>query len=79
MRAPDGGYEEGFVVPGSSTSPKRVSRSGGNLETNNPLSLHNEVYTYRNIRQGRADLPHYRILGPNGSLRWNCAKPFYKM
>ncbi|KAJ6596816.1 rab-GTPase-TBC domain-containing protein [Mycena vulgaris] len=41
MRAPDGSYEEGFVVPGSSISPERQA-SASNLETNNPLSLHNE-------------------------------------
>ncbi|KAJ7709981.1 rab-GTPase-TBC domain-containing protein [Mycena rosella] len=41
MRAPDGSYEEGFVVPGSSASPERRA-STSNLETNNPLSLHNE-------------------------------------
>ncbi|KAJ7740686.1 rab-GTPase-TBC domain-containing protein [Mycena maculata] len=42
MRAPDGSYEEGFVVPGSSISPERPGASASNLETNNPLSLHNE-------------------------------------
>ncbi|KAJ6630714.1 rab-GTPase-TBC domain-containing protein [Mycena sp. CBHHK59/15] len=43
MRAPDGSYEEGLVVPGSSTSPERHSETAAkNLETNNPLSLHNE-------------------------------------
>ncbi|KAJ7452501.1 rab-GTPase-TBC domain-containing protein [Mycena galericulata] len=41
MRAPDGSYEESFVVPGSSISPERQA-SASNLETNNPLSLHNE-------------------------------------
>ncbi|KAJ6547486.1 rab-GTPase-TBC domain-containing protein [Mycena capillaripes] len=41
MRAPDGSYEEGFIVPGSSLSPERHA-SASNLETNNPLSLHNE-------------------------------------
>ncbi|KAJ7097997.1 RabGAP/TBC [Mycena belliarum] len=41
MRAPDGSYEEGFTVPGSSSSPQRRA-SASDLETNNPLSLHNE-------------------------------------
>ncbi|KAJ7685110.1 rab-GTPase-TBC domain-containing protein [Mycena polygramma] len=41
MRAPDGSYEEGFVVPGSSLSPERRA-SASNLDTNNPLSLDNE-------------------------------------
>ncbi|KAJ7156050.1 rab-GTPase-TBC domain-containing protein [Mycena crocata] len=41
MRAPDGSYEEGFMVPGSSISPERQA-SASNLERNNPLSLHNE-------------------------------------
>ncbi len=43
MRAPDGGYEEGFTVPGSGASPPRTEGSGGNLEKNNPLSLDDEV------------------------------------
>lgn len=43
MRAPDGSYEEGFVIPGTLESPRRQSRATWNLETNNPLSLHREV------------------------------------
>ncbi|KAF8231329.1 RabGAP/TBC [Tricholoma matsutake] len=42
MRAPDGSYEEGFVIPGTLESPRRQSRATWNLETNNPLSLHRE-------------------------------------
>ncbi|KAI0637423.1 hypothetical protein C8Q77DRAFT_1097485 [Trametes polyzona] len=42
MRAPDGGYEEGFTVPGQGTSPPRTEGSSANLEKNNPLSLHDE-------------------------------------
>ncbi|KAI0668489.1 rab-GTPase-TBC domain-containing protein [Trametes maxima] len=42
MRAPDGGYEEGFTIPGLGTSPPRTEKSTGNLEKNNPLSLHDE-------------------------------------
>ncbi|KAI0086643.1 hypothetical protein BDY19DRAFT_959591 [Irpex rosettiformis] len=40
MRAPDGGYEEGFVIPGTGSSPSRTTRADKNLEMNNPLSLH---------------------------------------
>ncbi|KAJ7582790.1 rab-GTPase-TBC domain-containing protein [Mycena floridula] len=40
MRAPDGSYEEGFVLPGESETPKRASHRAGNLDENNPLSLH---------------------------------------
>ena len=43
MRAPDGGYEEGVIIPGTNESPPRTERTGGNLDQNNPLSLHNEV------------------------------------
>lgn len=46
MKAPDGSYEEGFILPGSLVAqPERsVSKhTAANLETNNPLSLHNEV------------------------------------
>ncbi|CDO68876.1 hypothetical protein BN946_scf185000.g19 [Trametes cinnabarina] len=42
MRAPDGGYEEGFVVPGLGTLPPRTANASANLEKNNPLSLHDE-------------------------------------
>ncbi|KAI0320176.1 rab-GTPase-TBC domain-containing protein, partial [Amylostereum chailletii] len=41
MRAPDGSYEDGFIVPGTNAPPKR-SGSAGNLDRNNPLSLHDE-------------------------------------
>ncbi|KAJ7219200.1 RabGAP/TBC [Mycena pura] len=41
MRAPDGTYEEGSVIPGTMISHERQAPSD-NLETNNPLSLHNE-------------------------------------
>ncbi|KAG6854323.1 hypothetical protein C0991_008218 [Blastosporella zonata] len=43
MRAPDGSYEEGFVLPDSSSplSGRPSTREAAtNLETNNPLSLH---------------------------------------
>lgn len=43
MRAPDGGYEDGLTIPGTNISPPRTERSGGNLNLNNPLSLHDEV------------------------------------
>lgn len=42
MRAPDGSYEDGFVAPGGEELPARASQPG-NLERNNPLSLHDEV------------------------------------
>ncbi|KAG0705875.1 rab-GTPase-TBC domain-containing protein [Suillus ampliporus] len=41
MRAPDGSYDETFVVPGL-TIPRRNTKPPTNLETNNPLSLHDE-------------------------------------
>lgn len=43
MRAPDGSYEEGLVIPGHTSLPKRGQSTAGNLEKNNPLSLHDEV------------------------------------
>jgi TBC1 domain family protein 5 len=42
MRAPDGSYEDGFIAPGGKKLPARTSQPG-NLERNNPLSLHDEV------------------------------------
>lgn len=41
MRAPDGSYDETFVVPGL-TIPRRNAKPPTDLETNNPLSLHDE-------------------------------------
>ncbi|KAF9227564.1 hypothetical protein BS17DRAFT_793259 [Gyrodon lividus] len=41
MRAPDGSYDESFVVPGLAI-PRRSRQATTNLETNNPLSLHDE-------------------------------------
>lgn len=41
MRAPDGSYDETFVVPGL-TIPRRNTKRPTDLETNNPLSLHDE-------------------------------------
>ena len=43
MRAPDGSYEEGLLIPGTSESPPRTERSSSNLDRNNPLSLHEQV------------------------------------
>lgn len=43
MRAPDGSYEEDFVLPDSAASQKRATKAPGNLAMNNPLSLHEEV------------------------------------
>ncbi|KAH9948093.1 RabGAP/TBC [Amylocystis lapponica] len=42
MRAPDGSYEDGLIVPGTTLSPPRTEQPRLNLDRNNPLSLHNE-------------------------------------
>ena len=42
MRAPDGNYEEGFMLPGHSRPPTPVPKQG-EFEKNNPLSLDAEV------------------------------------
>ena len=42
MRAPDGSYDESFVVPGL-TMPRRKTQTAIDLVTNNPLSLHDEA------------------------------------
>jgi hypothetical protein len=44
MRAPDGSYEDGFIAPGGEKLPSHTVQPG-NLERNNPLSLHDEVRT----------------------------------
>lgn len=46
MKAPDGSYEDGFLIPGAETAPERPGKGSSNLERNNPLSLHDEVYLY---------------------------------
>lgn len=43
MKAPDGSYEDGFLIPGADTAPERPGKGSSNLERNNPLSLHDEV------------------------------------
>jgi TBC1 domain family protein 5 len=43
LRAPDGSLEDGFIIPGTTTPHKRSQDTPVNLETNNPLSLHEEV------------------------------------
>ena len=78
MRAPDGGYEEGFIVPGSGASPPRTEGSHGNLEKNNPLSLDDEVRLSRYAVRF-PDRRRPRIHGGNGSPRWSCERPFCKM
>ncbi|KIY69993.1 RabGAP/TBC [Cylindrobasidium torrendii FP15055 ss-10] len=42
MRAPDGGYEEGFSLPASIESPPKIVKADSNLQRNNPLSLDTE-------------------------------------
>ncbi|CCM05040.1 uncharacterized protein FIBRA_07242 [Fibroporia radiculosa] len=39
MRAPDGSYEDGLVVPGTGASPARTEQTRQDLDKNNPLSL----------------------------------------
>lgn len=46
MKAPDGSYEDGFLIPGADTAPERTGKGSSNLERNNPLSLHDEVDIY---------------------------------
>lgn len=43
MRAPDGSYEEGLVIPGTGASPPKVEQLRQDLEKNNPLSLDDQV------------------------------------
>ncbi|CAL1703537.1 unnamed protein product [Somion occarium] len=43
MRAPDGSYDDGLIIPGTNDSPPRIERTSSNLDRNNPLSLHDEV------------------------------------
>ncbi|KAF8447631.1 rab-GTPase-TBC domain-containing protein [Boletus edulis BED1] len=42
MKAPDGSYDESFVVPGL-TIPRQKTQLAVDLEMNNPLSLHDEA------------------------------------
>lgn len=43
MRAPDGSYEEGLIIPGETTITRRQSGPPQDWGRNNPLSLDNEV------------------------------------
>ncbi|KAG8954053.1 hypothetical protein FRC04_001037 [Tulasnella sp. 424] len=52
MRAPDGSYEPGFVVPGEEAPLRTTATQGpsaGNWERNNPLSLDEEVNYFANV------------------------------
>lgn len=49
MRAPDGSYEEGFSVPGVHLD-RSSAESSSNLDKNNPLSLHEDVYLHTYMR-----------------------------
>jgi hypothetical protein len=61
MRAPDGSYEDGFIVPGGETLPARTVQPG-NLEWNNPLSLHDEVCEpFDQQDQSAAGIPIVRL------------------
>lgn len=66
MRAPDGGYDESFVIPGL-TIPRRKTQPTTDLEMNNPLSLHDEVRGVF-ISLCRASFMANRIRGEHGSL-----------
>ena len=78
MRAPDGGYEEGVIIPGTNESPPRTERSGGNLDQNNPLSLHNEVRYIYHVDES-ALIYTERILGRRGLRLWTSGRLFCKM
>ncbi|KDQ59571.1 hypothetical protein JAAARDRAFT_205600 [Jaapia argillacea MUCL 33604] len=41
LRAPDGSYEDRLTIPGE-TSPSKRPQQNGNLDQNNPLSLHHQ-------------------------------------
>lgn len=43
MRAPDGSYHEGLIIPGVEPLPKPHQITVKNLDKNNPLSLDTEV------------------------------------
>lgn len=43
MRAPDGSFEDGFTLPGTSQAPERTTKLEGDLDRNNPLSLDDQV------------------------------------
>ena len=76
MRAPDGGYEEGFTLPGSTETPKRV-RPDINLQRNNPLSLDTEVDANPILRY--KTYVGYRIHGGSGLRLWNYGRQSYRM
>ncbi|THH06211.1 hypothetical protein EW145_g4235 [Phellinidium pouzarii] len=42
MRAPDGSYEEGLIIPGLAELPRPSDDISANLQHNNPLSLHED-------------------------------------
>ncbi|KAJ8597931.1 hypothetical protein M405DRAFT_802779 [Rhizopogon salebrosus TDB-379] len=59
MCAPDGLYDETFVVPGVAI-PRRNTKSPTNLETNNPLSLHDEETIQQDVERTFPDIGYFR-------------------
>jgi TBC1 domain family protein 5 len=77
MRAPDGTFEDGFIIPGTDAPPSRTGNRTKNLERNNPLSLHDEVCA----PMGPTEQPYRRearIRGMNGSHPLSCERPFFR-
>lgn len=78
MRAPDGSYEDGLVVPGPSPTPPKKESKTSDLGLNNPLSLHQEV-CYHSLHHQPVFHTSVRTRGQNGSRPWNSARPSHKM
>lgn len=67
FKAPDGTYEDGLQVPGSSELAKTGTRTGDDLERNNPLSLdQNVMFNNKSLLKWLPD--SRRIRGMNGSI-----------
>ncbi len=66
MRAPDGSYEDEFIAPGGEKLPARTVQPG-NLERNNPLSLHDEVRTLFD-RTDESALRNFDRVDPTAAL-----------
>lgn len=80
MRAPDGSYEDSFVLPGSNISPQRTDRKAADLEKNNPLSLDDEVWAgWYSCSPPSTLNTARRTPGKSGSPLSNSERPFSRM
>lgn len=68
MRAPDGSYEDGFVLPGENVSPAlNTAARNPDWARNNPLSLDEQVRAVQPAQAAHRTVYSCRTHGETGS------------